>query len=114
MTAAAEPAPKADRVRFPAEWEPQSAVLIAWPHAGTDWAARLGAVEESYIALVAAITRFEDVVVCVADDDVQAYAMARLASSRSDTSRWTSPASDGRGSFATARPDGSVSTRNVS
>ncbi len=28
--------------RFPAEWEPQSAVLIAWPHAGTDWADRLG------------------------------------------------------------------------
>ena len=24
--------------RFPAEWEPQSAVLIAWPHADTDWA----------------------------------------------------------------------------
>ena len=25
--------------RFPAEWEPQSGViLIAWPHAGTDWA----------------------------------------------------------------------------
>ena len=24
--------------RFPAEWEPQSAILLAWPHAGTDWA----------------------------------------------------------------------------
>ena len=31
--------------RFPAEWEPQSAVLVAWPHAGTDWAARLPSVE---------------------------------------------------------------------
>ena len=27
-----------DNVRFPAEWEPQAAILIAWPHAGTDWA----------------------------------------------------------------------------
>ena len=43
-------------VRFPAEWEPQSAILIAWPHAGTDWAARLESVEETYIALVAGIT----------------------------------------------------------
>jgi hypothetical protein len=34
----------------------QSAVLIAWPHADTDWAERLGEVEETYIALVAAIT----------------------------------------------------------
>ena len=43
-------------MRFPAEWEPQSAVLIAWPNADTDWADRLGEVEETYIALVAAIT----------------------------------------------------------
>lgn len=74
-------------VRFPAEWEAQSAVLIAWPHADTDWSARLAAVEDTYIALVAAITRFEPVVVCVADDDVQAYARARLASARVDMQR---------------------------
>jgi agmatine/peptidylarginine deiminase len=76
-----------DAARFPAEWEPQSAILIAWPHAGTDWAERLADVEDTYIALVAAITRFEPVVVCVADDDVQAYARARLASARIDMGR---------------------------
>ena len=43
-------------LRFPAEWEAQSGVLIAWPTADTDWADRLGQVEETYIALVAAIT----------------------------------------------------------
>lgn len=74
-------------LRFPAEWEPQSAVLIAWPHAGTDWAERLGEVEDTYIALVAAISRFEPVVICVADDDVHAYAQARLASARIDMRR---------------------------
>jgi agmatine/peptidylarginine deiminase len=73
-----------DALRFPAEWEPQSAILIAWPHAGTDWAARLDEVEDTYIALVAAITRFQAVIVCVPDDDVQAYARARLASARVD------------------------------
>ncbi len=76
-------------VRFPAEWEPQSAVLIAWPNADTDWAERLGEVEETYIALVAAITRFQPVLVCVADDDVEAYARARLASARIDMGRVT-------------------------
>ena len=76
-----------DAMRFPAEWEPQSAILIAWPHVDTDWAARLGAVEETYISLVTAITRFEAVVICVADDDVQAYARARLASARVDMAR---------------------------
>ena len=74
-------------LRFPAEWEPQSAVLVAWPHAGTDWAERLGDVEETYIALVAAIARFEPVLVCVADDDVEAYARARLSSARIDMAR---------------------------
>src|SRR5690606_16994393 len=74
-------------LRFPAEWEPQSAILLAWPHAGTDWAERLGEVEETYIAHVAAITRFQRVLICVADDDVEAYARARLASNRIDMAR---------------------------
>ena len=69
-------------LRFPAEWEPQSGILLAWPHGGTDWAERLADVEETYIALVAAITRFERAVVCVADDDIEAYARARLSSAR--------------------------------
>lgn len=73
-----------DAFRFPAEWEPQSAVLIAWPHADTDWAERLADVEETYVALVAAITRFQPVVICVADDDLQTYAEARLRSARVD------------------------------
>jgi agmatine/peptidylarginine deiminase len=74
-------------VRFPAEWEPQSAVLIAWPNAETDWADRLGEVEETYIALVAAITRFQPAIVIVADEDVEAYARARLSSARVDMGR---------------------------
>ena len=73
-----------DAFRFPAEWEPQSAILIAWPHAATDWADRLGEVEDTYVALVVAITRFQPVVICVADDDLQIYAEARLRSARVD------------------------------
>ncbi len=73
--------------RFPAEWEPQSAILIAWPTADTDWAPRLGEVEDAYIQLVAGITRFQPVVIVVADDDVEAYAQARLQSNRIDMDR---------------------------
>ncbi len=73
--------------RFPAEWEPQSAVLIAWPHADTDWAERLAEVEDTYVALVAAITRFQQIIICVADDDLQIYAEARLRSARIDMSK---------------------------
>src|SRR5947209_3425553 len=73
--------------RLPAEWEPQAAVLLAWPHAGTDWAERLEAAESTYIALVAAITRFETAVICTAGEAVRARAEAALATASADQSR---------------------------
>jgi len=74
--------------RLPAEWEPQSAVLLAWPHAGTDWAERLADVETTYVALVGAIARFERVVICVADDALEAHARALLAGVDADRVRF--------------------------
>lgn len=58
-------------LRFPAEWEPQSAVLLAWPHEGTDWAERLEAVEKTYVALVGAIAAFQTAIVCVPDAAIE-------------------------------------------
>jgi len=69
--------------RFPAEWEPQSGVILAWPHAGTDWAPRLAAVEQAYVGLVSAVARFEPVLLCVADAQVEARARALLEGSAS-------------------------------
>ena len=43
--------------RLPAEWEPQQAVMLTWPHAGTDWARQLDAVEAVYERLARLITR---------------------------------------------------------
>ena len=77
----------ATRLRLPAEWEPQAGVLLAWPHEGTDWAERLEAVESTYVALVAAITRFESAVVCVADAAVRTRANALLDAAGVDGSR---------------------------
>lgn len=44
-------------LRLPAEWEPQGAVLLSWPHEGTDWDYMLPEVEACYDALVRAVTR---------------------------------------------------------
>ena len=76
--------------RFPAEWEPQAAVLIAWPHAGTDWAPRLEAVDATYAILVAAIAHRQTVVVAVANAEVRARATTCVASSgaNADRVRW--------------------------
>ncbi len=43
--------------RLPAEWEPQRAILLTWPHQDTDWAPRLREVEQLYIELARRITR---------------------------------------------------------
>lgn len=74
-------------LRFPAEWEPQSAVLVAWPHEGTDWADRLAQVEQTYVGLVAAISRFQPALVCVADAALRERAAAQLASAGVDPGR---------------------------
>jgi agmatine/peptidylarginine deiminase len=66
------------RLRLPAEWEPQSAVLIAWPHAGTDWAERLAEVETTYVALAAAVTRFQPLIIVVADSELLNHVEAQL------------------------------------
>ena len=38
-------------IKFPAEWHPQSAIQITWPHESTDWANMLDEVTEFYINL---------------------------------------------------------------
>jgi agmatine/peptidylarginine deiminase len=75
------------KLRLPAEWEPQAAVLLAWPHAATDWAARIDVVEDTYVALVAAIARFEPAIVCVPDAEIGAHAAARLDDAGADPAR---------------------------
>jgi agmatine/peptidylarginine deiminase len=73
--------------RLPAEWEPQAGVLVAWPHDQTDWAKRLGEVESTYVALVAAITRFEPALICVADASVRERAADLLGAIAVDRAR---------------------------
>jgi len=68
-----------DTFRLPAEWEPQAGVLLAWPHAETDWAARLAEVETTCAALAKAIAAHETVLICVADADVRTRAQQQLS-----------------------------------
>lgn len=51
----------AARRRLPAEWEPQDAVLVCWPHRSTDWGPTLEAVEPAFAAIVREISRDETV-----------------------------------------------------
>jgi agmatine deiminase len=53
--------------RLPAEWEPQDAVLICWPHEKTDWAPYLTEAEKVFADIAEAVTRFEKLIVVVHD-----------------------------------------------
>jgi agmatine deiminase len=48
--------------RLPAEWEPQDAVLLAWPHERSDWSASLTEVRRTVQAIIEAIERFQPVI----------------------------------------------------
>lgn len=56
--------------RLPAEWEPQDGVLLAWPHANSDWCDTLAAVQQVFVAITAAISRFERVLIVAAEVEV--------------------------------------------
>lgn len=73
--------------RLPAEWEPQAGVLLAWPHAETDWAERLADVESTCVALVAAITRHERALICVADAALRSHVESLLSKSAANMHR---------------------------
>lgn len=49
--------------RLPAEWEPQSAVQLTFPHEQTDWADVLDEVLPCFWAIAAAVSRFEKVLI---------------------------------------------------
>ena len=54
--------------RFPAEWEKQSAVLIAWPHKTGDFSNRLESVEQSYSVIADTITQYQPLIIVCRDD----------------------------------------------
>ncbi|MEF3076427.1 agmatine deiminase family protein [Methylobacter sp. Wu1] len=60
-------------IRFPAEWEKQSAVLIAWPHATGDFSNRLDAVEQSYGFIAETISQYQRLFIVCRDDAHQQH-----------------------------------------
>jgi agmatine deiminase len=55
------PVPSALGFRFPAEWEPQSAVWLSWPHNHASWPGQYRPIPHVFAGIVAVITRFEEV-----------------------------------------------------
>lgn len=64
---------------LPAEWAPQSAILISWPHAETDWADILDEVTECYVRMAYAIAAHQPLIILVVEGlDVSSLLEKRL------------------------------------
>lgn len=64
---------------LPAEWAPQSAILISWPHAATDWADILDEVTECYVRMAYAIAAHQSLIILVVEGlDVSSLLEKRL------------------------------------
>lgn len=68
--------------RFLAEWEPQSAILIAWPHIDSDWASILSEVIDCYRHFTQAIVADEPLIIVTPDANVTLHDLEGIDKSR--------------------------------
>ena len=82
--------PLAAGYRMPAEWEPQRATWLAWPHNRTDWPGKFAPIPFVYAEIVRHLARAARVELIV--NDAQAEAATRTLLTNADCRPW-SPAS---------------------
>ncbi len=75
------------RRRLPAEWEPQRAVMLAWPYEGSDWTPWLAEVEQVYLSLAREISLRESLLILCRTQALAQALPERLARAGVDTSR---------------------------
>ncbi|GHS98885.1 hypothetical protein FACS189421_08290 [Bacteroidia bacterium] len=69
-------------IQLPAEWAPQSAVLLTWPHSHTDWQPILKEVIPCFVAIVKEIIcREKLIIVCPSIPDVK-FALGKVDGSQ--------------------------------
>lgn len=57
-----------ESISFPAEWYPQSAVQLTWPHAQTDWAPMLDEATTCFVAIAREIVKHEKLLIVCPDE----------------------------------------------
>lgn len=79
--------------RFPAEWEKQAAVLIAWPHETGDFSNRLESVEETYSIIANTITEYQPLLIVCRDEAHQKH-IEKLVERKDDIQFIHAPVND--------------------
>ncbi|MDA1194834.1 MAG: agmatine deiminase family protein [Planctomycetota bacterium] len=70
--------PRARGFRWPAEWEPHEATLLAWPHDPQTFRSGVAHAEAAFVAFAAVLARGETVHMLVADEAMERRARAQL------------------------------------
>ncbi|BCZ18682.1 Agmatine deiminase [Helicobacter sp. NHP19-012] len=66
--------------RLKAEWEEQSAVLMAYPHTATDWGAYLNEAQDCFYNIIRALSHYQEMIVCVHPNDTKSQdSLAKLS-----------------------------------
>lgn len=88
------------RPRLPAEWEPQSGVMLTWPHPETDWAPRLARALPVFVEIACAISRDEILLSVCRDRQHQAQVAALLREAGAHTEHLRFALADSNDSWA--------------
>ena len=72
---------------LPAEWAPQDAILLTWPHAASDWGPWLDQADRVFAALAATISRHETVVINCHDSKHSQHVRALLTAGGANLER---------------------------
>lgn len=59
-----------NKIILPAEWHPQSAVQLTWPHKDTDWAPILDEVIPCFVAIAKTIVKYEQLLIVCQDKEL--------------------------------------------
>lgn len=72
---------------LPAEWEPQSAIILTWPHSHSDWQPWLPTVETVYVEMSRLIALHQDLIISCFDESHQQHVKTLLLNADIDLSR---------------------------
>ncbi|MBP8792758.1 MAG: agmatine deiminase family protein [Lutibacter sp.] len=64
--------------RFPAEWEKQQGILLAFPHNGNDWPGKYEAIQWAFVEFIKKVATFEEVVLVVASEKLKEKVIGML------------------------------------
>jgi len=79
--------PKSLGFRMPAEWEPQEAIWLSWPHNEVTWPKMVPEIEEIYVQFIKALHSGQKANLLVNDKEREDYVKSKLAKSKINLSQ---------------------------